>query len=168
MGEVIGLTSDGKLSPTAVELIQDMLAGPGGTGGFLRSGNNASWSYDDAAGTFTITATGGTGGGATTAAGITDFVEATQDVVGALLTASPGSGFTVSYNDPGNVVTIALNLALGNMPAGYTHTVLRNASTGLWPSTRPSARTDIFMRCLGASPAPTWLLEWDAHEGVDS
>jgi hypothetical protein len=103
MGEVIGLTSDGKLAPKAVELLQDMIAGAGGVNGFLRSGNNVSFSYDDTAGTLTISASGGTGSSSADP-------EVVRDIIGAALI---GQGMvSVVANDLGDIITISGSAAL--------------------------------------------------------
>lgn len=37
----------------------------------------------------------------------------------------------------------------------------RDATTGEWPASRPSARTDIVFECVGADPSPPWLANRD-------
>jgi len=100
IADVSGLQAalDGKASTSTVwtlEQIQDAIAAmfQGGTH------TNASVSYDDAAGTLSLTASGGGGGGSLTQ-------EQVEDMVGNLVVQ--GTGISVVYDDPGNVLTIAL------------------------------------------------------------
>ncbi|WP_017999934.1 hypothetical protein [Paracoccus sp. N5] len=100
IADVSGLQAvlDGKASTSTVwtlEQIQDAIAAmfQGGTH------TNASVSYDDAAGTLSLTASGGGGGGSLTQ-------EQVEDMVGNLVVQ--GTGISVVYDDPNNVLTIAL------------------------------------------------------------
>ncbi|WP_323715641.1 phage upper tail fiber protein [Paracoccus aminovorans] len=99
ISDVSGLQAalDGKASTSTVwtlEQIQDAIAAmfQGGTH------TNASVSYDDAAGTLSLTASGGGGGSLTQ--------EQVEDMVGRLVVQ--GTGISVVYDDPNNVLTIAL------------------------------------------------------------
>ena len=78
-----------------VEQVQDLIAA------MFQSGThtNASVSYDDNAGTISISAVGGGGGGLTQ--------EQVEDFVGGLVTQ--GTGISVTYDDASNVLTIALS-----------------------------------------------------------
>lgn len=100
IADVSGLQAllDGKASTSTVwtlEQIQDAIAAmfQGGTH------TNASVTYDDAAGTLSLTASGGGGGGSLTQ-------EQVEDMVGNLVVQ--GTGISVVYDDPNNVLTIAL------------------------------------------------------------
>lgn len=48
-----------------------------------------------------------------------------------------------------NWVAVPSNLNLSNAPAGYTYTLVKNETTGVWPA-RGSSRTDIFVHWLGS------------------
>lgn len=39
--------------------------------------------------------------------------------------------------------------------------IYRDSVTGLWPASRPSARTDIIFECVGVDPSPTWMINRD-------
>ena len=88
------------LSALTLESIQDNLGGPSGNGsdGFLRAGTNVTISYDDTAGTLTISSAGGGGGGG----GIT--LDQARDVAGALL----GTLSQFTYNAVTNALAFAL------------------------------------------------------------
>lgn len=74
------------------EYIQDTVAG------LIKAGANVTTSYDDAANTFTINATGGGGG--------TTDPEVVRDTIGGALVA--GSGVSITVDDPGDTITIAV------------------------------------------------------------
>ena len=78
------------------EAVQDIV------GAFLRAGTGTTVSYDDAAGTFTINATGGTGG--------TTDPEIVRDVIGTALVA--GAGVQLTVNDAGDTITVASTAVL--------------------------------------------------------
>lgn len=89
-----------------------------------------------------------------TSSNITDFREALQDNLATTLIA--GNNITISYDDPGNTLTIAATGGSGTptydtLPAGTTITVLKNGTT--WPA-RPTSRTDIIIAWKGADPSP--------------
>lgn len=100
ISDVTGLQAalDGKAASASVlttEQLQDLIAA------MFQSGThtNASITYDDAAGTISISAVGGGGGGLTQ--------EQVEDLVGGLVTQ--GTGISVTYDDASNVLTIALS-----------------------------------------------------------
>lgn len=87
-----------------------------------------------------------------TSTAITDFTEATQDVIGASLVQ--GSNITIAYDDPSGLTTISTTasaVTYATLPAGTTITVIKSA--GVWPA-RPTARTDIVVAWKGADPSP--------------
>lgn len=126
IADVSGLQTalDGKAPSSSVwtlEQIQDAVAAmfQGGTH------TNASVTYDDAAGTISVSTVGGGGGGD----GLTQ--EQVEDMVGNLVVQ--GTGITVSYDDAGNVLSIALSgesftTAEKNKLAGIATGATANAS----------------------------------------
>lgn len=78
------------------ETVQDIV------GALIVAGTGTVVSYDDTAGTFTITATGGTGG--------TTDPEIVRDVIGTALVA--GAGVQITLNDAGDTITIASTAVL--------------------------------------------------------
>ena len=78
------------------ETVQDVV------GAFLVAGSGVTVSYDDAANTFTINATGGGGG--------TTDPEIVRDVIGTALVA--GSGVQITVNDAGDSITVASTAVL--------------------------------------------------------
>ena len=100
IADVSGLQAalDGKASTSTVwtlEQIQDAIAAMFQAG----THTNASVTYDDAAGTLSLTASGGGGGGSLTQ-------EQVEDMVGSLVVQ--GTGISVVYDDTNNRLTIAL------------------------------------------------------------
>lgn len=73
------------------------------------------------------TGAAGSGGGTTTASGITDFAEAVDDRVAQLL--APGANITLTYNDAGNILTIA-STASGGLSPWQTKTSNYTAVSG--------------------------------------
>ena len=99
------------------EFIQDAVAG------MFRAGTNVTVSYDDAAGTFTVNASGG-------GAGTTD-PEVVRDTIGGALVG--GANISITVNDAGDTITIAVagvlpTARLGNGTASST-TYLRGDGT---------------------------------------
>lgn len=89
-----------------------------------------------------------------TSATITDFTEATQDVIGAAIVA--GSGITKTYDDTAGTVTLTATpgvaaITTENIPAGSMLAVRKTGTT--WPA-RPTARTDVIVNWIGADPSP--------------
>jgi hypothetical protein len=66
------------------------------------------------------TGAAGSGVAATTSAGITDFAEAVDDRVAALLSA--GANITLTYNDAGNILTISSTVTGGGLSPWQTKT----------------------------------------------
>lgn len=102
IGDVSGLQAalDGKAPASAgwtLEQIQDAVAAMFQAG----THTNATITYDDAAGTLSLTASGGGGGG-----GGDLTQEQVEDMVGNLVVQ--GSGISVNYDDANNVLTISL------------------------------------------------------------
>lgn len=101
IANVTGLQTalDGKADNSTIwtlEQIQDAVAAMFQAG----TQTGVAVSYDDTAGTLSLTASGGGGGGSVSQ-------EDVQDFVGSLVTQ--GTGISVVYDDPGNVLTISLS-----------------------------------------------------------
>jgi len=86
--------ADSAAAASTVEAVQDVV------GGLIKAGSNVTVAYDDANGTFTINATGGTGGGS----GGTVDAESVRDTIGAALVA--GTGIQITVDDAGDTITI--------------------------------------------------------------
>lgn len=106
-------------------------------GAMVTAGANVTATYDDSAGTITISSTGG---------GSLD-TEAAQDMVATFVVA--GAGINKTYDDAGNTLTIAVNLTYATAPAGSVF-----YTTG---TTRPTARTDVLVIFNGADPGANAL-----------
>lgn len=94
------ITSDGRLpSREIVEVIQGIIRGLGGSGGGLADGIYGDVTVSGGGTVITINT------GAVSSGEIAGLSEAIDDRVAALLVA--GSGVTITYNDPGNTLTIS-------------------------------------------------------------
>ena len=92
-----------------------------------------------------------------TSTDVTDFTEAVQDIVGAMIVA--GSNVTATYNDGAGTLTIAStgggggSVAIADLPAG---SVVYSTTT-----TRPTARTDICVFFVGDTDPGSNALDGD-------
>lgn len=152
------LPPDQTLTP---EQVQDIVAA------FTQAGTNATVTYDDAANTLTISATGGGSGGVTSVAGRTgavtltsadlaDFVEAAQDAAGALLADSTDLDWT--YNDAANTEAVTVTGLRGKaLPSAATLTAglsIRVAPDGQsWETYTPGSGGGLIIRETDGNPS---------------
>lgn len=167
--KVVGGGSTGPVTTAQItdytEATQDLLNATIVTGGTLTK------TYNDAAGTLTLSATG-----ATSSAGITDFAEAVDDRVAALVVA--GNGVTKTYDDTLGQLTIAapavdtsgLQAQITALQGALSKTDANAFYTGSTYPLRASVTTDTTrrVRWIGPISPPIGngysIADFDVHE----